>query len=145
MTTRKKIKIAVLSLLGTFLLLFIILVAHIAMSRPLKLDVPNIQVSRIDFSEPLDDAKKKEVTENLRMIKGITTDNIIVKNNVVVYFHDNRYTNSQKVFDQLMAKGHYDAKMFTVPRQLASKPVCPAMDPGSFKYKFALAVQSVFN
>ncbi|AWA31389.1 hypothetical protein HYN48_04455 [Flavobacterium magnum] len=145
MTTRRKIKIAALSLLGTLLLLFIVLVAHIATARPLKLDVPNIQVSRIDFSEPLDEAKKKEVCSNLRTIKGITSDSIIVKNNVVVYFHDNRYTNSQKVFDQLISKGHYNAKMFTVPRELASKPVCPAMDPGSFKYKFALAVQSVFN
>jgi hypothetical protein len=145
MTTRKKIKIALFSLLGTVLLLFIVLVAHIAMSRPLKLDVPNIQVSRIDFSEPLDAAKQKEVICNLRSIKGITSDNIIVKNNVVVYFHDNRFTDSQKVFGQLMAKGHYDARMFTVPRELAAKPVCPAMDPGSFRYKFALAVQSVFN
>lgn len=145
MTTRKKIKIAAFSLLGTVLLLFIVLVAHIAMARPLKLDVPNIQVSRIDFSEPLDEAKKKEVCNNLRSIKGITSDNIIVKNNVVVYFHNNKVTDSQKVFDQLMAKGNYDAKMFTMPRELASKPVCPAMDPGSFKYKFALAVQSVFQ
>jgi len=145
MTTRKKIKIAAFSLLGTVLLLFIVLVAHIAMARPLKLDVPNIQVSRIDFSEPLDEAKKKEVCSNLRSIKGITSDNIIVKNNVVVYFHNNKVTDSQKVFDQLMAKGNYDAKMFTMPRELASKPVCPAMDPGSFKYKFALAVQNVFQ
>ncbi|OYU81406.1 MAG: hypothetical protein CFE23_04790 [Flavobacterium sp. BFFFF1] len=145
MKTRKKIKIAILSLLGTVLVLFVVLVAHIAMSRPLKLDVPNIQVSRIDFSEPLDAAKKKDVCQNLRSIKGITSDSIIVKNNVVVYFHDNRFTDSQKVFNQLMAKGHYDAKMFTVPRELASKQVCPAMDPKSFKYKFALAVQSVFN
>ncbi len=145
MKTRKKIKIAALSLLGTTLLLFIVLVAHIAMSRPLKLDTPNIQVSRIDFSAPLDEAKKSEVTANLRSIKGITSDNIIVKNNVVVYFHDNRLTDSQKVFDELMAKGHYDARMFTVPKALAAKQVCPAMDPGSFKYKFALAVQSIFQ
>ncbi len=145
MTTRKKIKIAAFSLLGTVLLLFIVLVVHIANARPLKLDVPNIQVSRIDFSEPLDDAKRKEVCDNLRSIKGITSDNIIVKNNVVVYFHNNKVTDSKKVFDQLMAKGDYNARMFTMPRELASKPICPAMDPGSFKYKFAVAVQSVFQ
>lgn len=139
---RRKIKIALLSILGVFVLLFGILVWHIATARPIE--NAHIQVSRIDFDQPFDSLSTIRVKEQLHEIAGVKSE-IIVKNNVVVYFHDNTITDSKKVFDQLMQKGPYKASRFVVPASLANAETCPVMKKDSYKYKFARFVQSVFN
>jgi len=145
MKTNKKIKIAISSLLGIIVLLFIVLVVHIALAKPVALDLASLQVSRIDFAAPLTQVQQSEITKNLQEIKGVTSDKPIFKNNVLVYFHNNRLTNSTKVYQELMAKGHYDAKPFLVPASLAQRKVCPAMNQNGFSYKFSRAIQRMFN
>jgi hypothetical protein len=142
MKINRKIKIAIDSILGTVLLLFIVLVVHVATAK--RVDSATIQVSRIDFDTPFDSVSKAEVVKNIRTIPGVKSD-IIVKRNVVVYFHDNRIADSKKVFSQLMAKGNYNAKRFILPAALQNKPVCPVMDHNSFYYKFSSSVQRIFN
>lgn len=142
MKINKKIKITLLSLLGVFVLLFAILVYHIANARPIE--NAHIQLSRIDFNKPFDSLGTIDIKEKLHSIKGVKSE-IIVKNNVVVYFHDNTVCNSKQVFDALMKKGNYTATPFVVPANLANMQVCPVMKKDGFKYKFTKYVQSVFN
>jgi hypothetical protein len=142
MKTGKKIRIAIVSFIGTSLLLFIILVAHIASAR--QVENATIQVSRIDFDKPFDSIGAIEIKSNIQSIPGVKSD-VIVKGNVLVYFHDNKITNSKKVFDALMTKGNYNAKRFEVPVSLASKSVCPVMNEDGVSYKFTKAVQQIFN
>ena len=123
------------------LILFIILVIHIAKAR--RLENATIQVSRIDFDKPFDSVAAVAVKKNIQSIPGVKSD-VIVKRNVVVYFHDNRIVDSKKVYEQLMAKADYDAKRFVLPNSLASKQVCPVMNQNSFYYKFSTAVQRIF-
>lgn len=141
MKINKKVKIALLSLLGIGLLFFAILVYHIANARPIE--NATIQVSRIDFDKPFDSLETVEIKKNLHSINGVKSD-IIVKNNVVVYFHDNRVANSEKVFDELMTKGDYKAKRFILPANLANKQVCPVIKKDGLSYKFTKLVQSIF-
>jgi len=139
---RKKLKVIIGSLLGTFLLLFIILVAHIATAKPIE--NAHIQISRIDFDQPLDTTMASQIKDQLHAIPGVKSD-IIVKNNVVVYFHDNTVANSQQVFDQLMKKGDYKAQRFVVPAELANAQVCPVIKKDSWSYRFSSFVQGIFN
>lgn len=141
MSIKKKIKIAVLSILGITLVLFAVLVHHIANARPIE--NANIQISRIDFDQPFDSLSTIQIKEKLHSIQGVKSD-IIVKNNVVVYFHDNTVVDSKKVFDQLMTKGDYKAQRFILPATLANNQVCPVMKKDSFKYKFSKWVQKHF-
>lgn len=141
MRINKKIKIFLLSILGIFLLLFAILVYHIANARPIE--NATIQISRIDFDKPFDSLGAIQIKEKLHSIKGVKSD-IIVKNNVVVYFHDNLIVNSEKVYAELMAKGDYNAKRFVLPASLANKQACPVMKKDGFRYKFSKFVQSIF-
>ena len=141
MKINKKLKIVVASLFGIMLLLFIVLVIHIASAR--KVDNATIQISRIDFNKPFDSASTVAVQKDIRAIPGVKSE-VIVKRNVVVYFHDNRVADSKKVYDELMAKGHYNAKRFVLPQSLASREVCPVMNHNSFYYKFSTAVQRIF-
>lgn len=142
MKNNKKVKIALLSILGIGLLFFAILVYHIANARPIE--SANIQVSRIDFDKPFDSLSTIAIKEKLHAIDGVKSE-IIVKRNVVVYFHDNKIADSKKVYDQLMAKGDYKAERFILPANLANKEVCPVMKKDGFNYKFTKLVQRIFN
>lgn len=142
MTTRKKLKIALVSVLSTAFVFFAILVYHIASAKPKE--NATIQVSRIDFDHELDSSQTATVKAQLHQIAGVKSE-IIVKRNVVVYFHDNRIADSKHVYDALMQKGDYKAERFVLPAALANKAVCPVMKKDGFNYKFTKLVQRIFN
>lgn len=131
-----------LSLLGVMLLLFIILVYHIATARPLE--NATIQVSRIDFDKPFDSVSTVNIKQKLHEIAGVRSE-IIVKRNVVVYFHDNKIADSKKIYDELMTKGNYKAERFILPANLANNEVCPVMKKDGISYKFTKLVKGIFN
>ena len=145
MKINKKIKIAVGSILGVVLLLFIVLVVHIATVKPTVYDNATMQISRIDFNEPIDSLMAQKITTDMKSIAGVKNPLVVAKNKVVVYYHDMNVANSEQVYNQFMAKGNYNAKRFLVSPELASKEVCPVMDKNSFKYKFSRGVQRIFN
>lgn len=144
MKINKKIKIALLSVLGIIVLFFAILVFHIATAKPVVYENATVQVSRIDFDKPFDSLSAIEIKKKIKSIPGVKSD-VIVKRNVVVYFHDNRIADSKKVFTQLVAMGNYKANRFVIPASIASNGVCPVMNKNSFKYKFSKAIQRIFN
>lgn len=137
--TLKKITIVTLSLV---LVLFVILVYHISTATPLE--NATIQVSRIDFDKPFNSATTIDIKEKLHSIKGVKNE-IIVKRNVVVYFHDNRIADSKKIYNTLMSQGNYNAKRFVLPMNLANKKICPVMKKDSFSYRFSQFIQHLIN
>ena len=142
MKINKKIKIALLSILGFFLLMFVILVYHIATARPIE--NATIQVSRIDFDKPFDSMSAIDIKQKLHDIPGVKSD-IIIKRNVVVYFHDNKVADSKRIYDELMTTGQYNAQRFILPEGLANKQVCPVIKKDGISYKFTQFVQRIFN
>ena len=144
MKINKTIKRAFLAILILMVLFIGILVFHIITAKPAVYESPNLQVSRIDFKKNIDSAQAKQICADLRTIKGLTSDSIIVKRNVVVYFHNNKITNSKKVFDELMSIRPYDAQRYILPANLANKKVCP-IDQNSFSYKMAKSLNQIFN
>ena len=91
MKRNKKIKIALGSIFGIFLILFVVLVVHIATAKPLVVDNATLQISRIDFKEPIDSLKAKEIHRNLKSIPGVKTDRLNKETGVLVFFHDIAY------------------------------------------------------
>ena len=144
MKINKTIKKALWIGLIITILFFAIFIFHIVTAKPAVYENPNLQVSRIDFKANIDSVQAKQICSDLRSIKGLTSDSIIVKRNVVVYFHNNKITNSKKVFDQLMAKRNYDAQRYILPANLANKEVCP-VNQNSFSYKLSQKVNRFFN
>ncbi|MFA9187202.1 hypothetical protein AAGV33_06185 [Flavobacterium sp. FBOR7N2.3] len=135
----------VLFIVGGIALLFIaILLFHIITAKPAVYESPNLQVSRIDFKSNIDSVQAKQICADLRTIKGLTTDSIIVKRNVVVYFHNNKITNSEIVFNELMSKRPYEAERFILPANMANKEVCP-VDQNSVSYKLSKSINQFFN
>ena len=144
MKINKTIKRGLWTVAVVAVLFFGILIFHIITAKPTVYESPNLQVSRIDFKTNLDSVEAKKICSDLRSIKGLTSDSIIVKRNVVVYFHNNSITNSKKVYDELMAKGHYDAQRYILPESMANKEVCP-VNQDSFSYKMAKSLNRIFN
>jgi hypothetical protein len=144
MKINKTVKRGLLAVLVVVVLFFGILVFHIVTAKPAVYESPNLQVSRIDFKNNIDSAQAKKICSDLRSIKGLTSDSIIVKRNVVVYFHNNKITNSKKVYDELMVKGQYDAQRYILPKGMANKEVCP-IDQNSLSYKMAKSLNQIFN
>jgi hypothetical protein len=144
MKINKIIKKGLFILSGIFGLFIAILLFHIITVKPPAYDTPNLQVSRIDFQSDIDSLQVRQICADLRSIKGLTSDSIIVKRNVVVYFHNNKITNSEKVFNELMSKRHYDAKRYILPANLANKEVCP-MNQSSLSYKLSQKINRFFN
>lgn len=140
----KTIKKGLLILGGTALLFIAILLFHIITAKPAVYESPNLQVSRIDFENNIDSLQAKQISADLRSIEGLTSDSIIIKRNVVVYFHNNKITNSEKVFNELMSKRPYEAKRYILPANLANKEVCP-VDQNSFSYKISKSINQFFN
>ncbi|ABQ06767.1 hypothetical protein [Flavobacterium johnsoniae] len=144
MKTNKIIKKGLFILSGIIGVFIAILLFHIITAKPPVYDTPNLQVSRIDFKSDIDSMQARKICADLRNIKGLTSDSIIVKRNVVVYFHNNKITNSEKVFNELMAKGHYDAQRYILPANLADKEVCP-MNQNSLSYRLSQKINRFFN
>ena len=144
MRINKTIKKVLWSGLIIFVLFFAIFVFHIITAKPAVYESPNLQVSRIDFKSNIDSVQARQICSDLRSIKGLTSDSIIVKRNVVVYFHNNKITNSKKVFEELMAKRHYEAQRYILPENLASKEVCP-VNQNSMSYKLSQKINRFFN
>lgn len=145
MRINKKLKIALLSILGVFLVLFVVLVVHIATAKPIVIDNASLQISRIDFKEPIDSLKAKEIHRNMKSIAGVKNPKFYSEKNVLVYYHDMKIANSEQVFNQLMAKGDYKAERLIIPVDMASKKVCPVMNDDSFSAKFSRGIQRIFN
>ncbi|PXY44403.1 hypothetical protein [Flavobacterium hydrophilum] len=144
MKTNKTIKKILRIGLIITILFIVIFLFHIITAKPAVYESPNLQVSRIDFKSDIDSLQAKQICSDLRSIKGLTSDSIIVKRNVVVYFHNNKITNSEKVYNELMSKRPYEAKRYILPSHLASKEVCP-VNQNSFSYKLSQKVNQFFN
>ena len=142
---KKKIKIILGSAFGVTLLLFGVLVYHVAKAKPIAYDNATMQISRIDFQEPLDSVKMKTIHRRLKSIPGFINDSYNLETGVLVYFHDNRIADSKKIFEELMSKGYYKATRYIVPKELASNKVCPVMNQGSISYAFTKQVKRIFN
>ena len=144
MKMNKNLKIGLKVVSGIAVLFVAILIYHIATAKPAVYENANLQVSRIDFKTDIDSVEAKKINHDLRTINGITSDAIIIKRNVVVYFHNNKMTDSKQVYAELMSKGTYDARRFILPENLANKEVCP-MDPNSFTYRLSQQINHFFN
>jgi hypothetical protein len=145
MKVNKNVKIALGSILGIFLVLFIVLVVHIATAKPVEYDNATLQVSRIDFKEPIDSVMAKQINRDMKSIAGVKNPAVFAEKKVVVYYHDIKIANSEQVYNQLIAKGNYKAERYLVPAALASNSVCPVMDEDSFSFKFSRGIQRIFN
>ncbi len=145
MNLKKTLKIVGGSVGGIILILFVILVVHIATAKSVELDNNTLQISRMDFNKPLDSLERKQILSDLKSIPGVKKEHLNMETGVLVYYHDNTIISAKEVWEQMLAKRNYSVAQYVVSAEAASKQVCPVGNSDSFSYKFSRGVQRLFN
>lgn len=145
MNLKKTLKIVGGSVGGIILILFVILVVHIATAKSVELDNNTLQISRMDFNKPLDSLERKQILSDLKSIPGVKKEHLNMETGVLVYYHDNKIISAKEVWEQMVAKRNYSVAQYVVSAEAASKQVCPVGNSDSFSYKFSRGVQRLFN
>ncbi|MDN3707689.1 hypothetical protein QW060_11200 [Myroides ceti] len=145
MNLKKTLKIVGGSVGGIILILFVILVVHIATAKSVELDNNTLQISRMDFNKPLDSLERKQILSDLKSIPGVKKEHLNMETGVLVYYHDNTIISAKEVWEQMVAKRNYSVAQYVVSAEAASKQVCPVGNSDSFSYKFSRGVQRLFN
>lgn len=102
MTIRKKIEIGLVTLLGISLMLFIVLLTHLATSTPLV--KKQLEISKIEFEKPLSATDKIQIKTLLQTMPGVNQD-IIIHDNSVVCFRDATNCEEQKIIQKIGSFG----------------------------------------
>jgi hypothetical protein len=138
----QKILIALASI---FIVLFTVLVVHIAKAPSLEVDNANIQVSAATFSEEISLEQMQRFQQEIKQLPQVINPRIDKENKVLVFFYNNTQTNSKEILETLFQKTGVQAKLFQLNAEQQKQRVCPAMDPDSFKYRFSVFIQRIFQ
>lgn len=128
---RKILKFTTWSL-GVLLILFIALGIHLyfVTGHFYQAKGPQLQMSRIDFNQPVDSVEGAKIQSFVNHIDGVQKSYFNLEDDILVYaFYNDRQT-SQNVFNELMASGDYNAEKYVVSED-DKKTGCPAMSGGS--------------
>jgi hypothetical protein len=79
MKTHKNIKIAIRGVFGIFLVLFAVLVFHIATYEILVYENATLQISRIDFKEPINSLQVKQINREYFSHLGVKNPSVFAE------------------------------------------------------------------
>lgn len=146
MKVPKKIKVALFSVLGLALLLFITLIVHIAVMVHNRAPLPlaTIQMARADFKMPVDSAAAQQIQDNIRKLNGVKSTYFNVADDIVIYTFDNRLNTAQRIFDKAIKNSGFAAVRYTVSEKDLSGG-CPVMNDHSFYGKLTAVVSRFVN
>jgi len=133
------------SIAGTMLLLFLVLVVHIAIvTKNTHYDNATLQLGRIDFRQPIDSAQAKEINHQIRMIAGVGNTHFNIKDGILIYSVDTRKNTNEQVYRQLVSKVPYRTELFKVTEEMTANG-CPVTDKSTYTYAFTHAVTKIIN
>jgi hypothetical protein len=141
---KKKVFKIVLISLSVVVVLFGVLVVHIYMVTKPKAHGKNLQLSRIDFKEPIDSAEANKIRNFVHGLDGVDNTYFNIPAGMLVYGYLPEKQSSENVYNQLMSHGHYKAERFIVDASQVAKG-CPVMDPNSFGYRMSTVISKIFN
>lgn len=143
---KKLLKRIAIVLSATVFILAAILVFHIyAVTHKPKSNEPVVQLSRIDFLQPLDSTEALKIRYNVAAMEGVQSTYFNHSANILVYTYAIDKQSSTAVFDALMKTGTYKAKRYTVNQADLSKG-CPIdANNQSVSGKATAYIASLFN
>lgn len=144
--TRKKFITIAIGISSTLLLLFIVLVVHIALvTNPKSKTHYGIQLSRIDFKSPQTPNDIEETIRYLKAIPGVGSTMYNSTYNNIVFAHDLSVISGKEAFVQLKAHKHINATRFQLSKEEISKvAVCPVVNNESMMMTLARQIQKFF-
>lgn len=118
-----------IGLASTVVILLVVLIAHIYSATNKKSETM-LQLSRIDFKEPISQTESIKIKSFVAHLDGVEAVLFNTDNGTLVYTYTISKQNSKNVYDQLMKFGNYKAERYMVSAETAQNG-CPAgMDQG---------------
>lgn len=135
-----------LTLSSICLVLFVVLVVHIAMvTNPKNKPHYGIQLSRIDFTQAIDSNEANKIAAVIKQIDGVGNTMINYEHNNIVFAHQNEMVSGEEVYQKLIATTHVSAKKFSLtPEEIAKTAKCPVINNKSFLMSIAHKIQKTF-
>jgi len=144
MNIRKLLKRTLIGLFASLFIMVFVLIIHILNVTPESIDNPTLQISWIDFETSLDRNEENQIKSQLKSLSAVKSWRINKETGVLVFFHDNRYLESQDVASHIDVNTKLNPKLYKLPDSLAQKKFCP-VNQDSFAYHFSKGVQRIFN
>lgn len=146
MKTNKKIKVALLSILGIAVLFFLALLVHITiMVKEMKaLPEATIQMARADFIQPVDSINAVQIENKVMDQPGVKSTYFNSKDYTLVYSFDNRVNNAQNIYDHAIKNDGFRSTRYIVSAADLSTG-CPVMNDNSFYGKLTAFVGRFVN
>lgn len=144
MNIRKLFKRTLIGLFACFFIMVFILIIHILNVTSEPIDNATLQISRIDFESSLDQTEENQIKSQLKSLSAVKSWRINRETGVLVFFHDNRYLESQDIASLIDVHTNLHPKLYKLSDSLAKKKVCP-VNQDSFAYHFSKGVQRIFN
>lgn len=144
MKTSTILKRTGIGVLLSFLVLVIVLVVHIINVTPEPIDNATLQISRIDFENPISEDEEKQIKSELKLLTGVKSWRINREKGVLVFFHDYQELRAKDALVQIQQNTNLQAELFKLPAHLAQKEVCP-IDRNGFAYQFSKGIQRIFK
>jgi hypothetical protein len=115
-------------------------------TKPVKYDNNDLQLSRIDFKENIDSLKANDIRHFVSSLPGVQNTMLNMKDGILVYGYLLGKQNSNAVFDQLMQHGHYKAEKFVVTDEMKAGG-CPmaGKDRSSLVYRLTGYIYKLLN
>lgn len=139
----KKLKKILIVTGATALVLVVALAVHLAMViKPL----PNssLQLSRIDFEQPLNSEQAHEVVAEIKQIDGVKFTHVNEKDGILVFSHDLNVANGAEIYAQFAAVCALPSQRFVTTAQ-NSMEGCPINPNNTFLEHFTSGIKTLFN
>lgn len=146
MTLKKKIKITIAGALGLAVLLFIVLVVHIAIMVKGRTPPENatIQMARADFDQQPGVAGAGLIESRIRAMSGVKSTYYNPASKILIYTFDATKNNAEAIFDRAVKPSGFGAALHTFSKEEMSRG-CPAMDNSSFYGKLTTVIDRIVN
>jgi hypothetical protein len=145
MKQKKLIKLVLWSLSITFVLLITLIIHIVMVTKPVKFDNNNLQLTRLDFKQAIDSAEAIKIRSYIASLPGVKNSAINLEQKTLVIGFLNTQQTSDNLIKQLIAFGHYNVQKF-VPEQNQLTSGCPVgMGNNSLSYKITTQINKWFN
>lgn len=146
MKINKKIKIALLSVLGIVTLLIITLLVHVTIMVKEMRALPDatIQMARADFTQPVDSINAVLIENKVMDQPGVKSTYFNSKDYTLVYTFNNRINNAPNIYNHAIKNDGFSSACFIVSAADLSKG-CPVMNDNSFYGKLTVFLGKFVN
>lgn len=134
-----------LSILGSIVIMMGVLAFHVYEVTKRKNDFRDYrQLSRIDFTSPLDTSEALTIRNQIASVKGVEAVYVNPSQKNAVFTYDNRIVSAAEVLALVRKQPAYGAKLYLVSNSEVGKG-CPVVNPNSFSYKTTRFLSSIMD